>query len=58
VFGPTRRPNEPITEGAPFGPGDPGPLAQDEQMTTDRMLQVIYAIRPHPTILRLMSQPR
>ena len=54
MFSPTRRPNEPITEGVPFGPGSNGPMSR-EGMTVDRMLQAIYNIVPSEAVLRLMN---
>lgn len=56
VFGPTMRPGEPLTEGAPVGPGGMGPLDQ-EGMDIDRLLQVMYSIVPSPAIARLMIRP-
>ena len=34
LFAPTQRPDEPLTAGAPFGPGD-GPMMQGEMYQTD-----------------------
>lgn len=53
IFGPTRRPGEPITTGAPLGAGDNGPLSA-EGMDADRILQVMWQILPSPAIARLM----
>lgn len=54
IFGPTKRPGEPVTAGAPLGPGDNGPLAM-EGMDADRILQVMARILPNsPAIMRLM----
>lgn len=54
IFGPTQRPGEPITEGAPVGPGSNGPMS-GEDMDIDRLLQVIYSIVPSAAVARLMN---
>ena len=56
VFGPTRRPREPITAGAPVGPGaNPLPdFAQDP----DVLLEALAAVYPHPILYQLMSRPQ
>lgn len=51
MFGPTRRPGEPITAGAAAGAG-PGPanlLAEDPHV----VLRALAAAYPHPDIIRL-----
>lgn len=55
VFGPSRRPNEPLTAGAALGPG-PG-LDPTLSMDSDPniFLQAMYAILPHPAIARLFD---
>lgn len=53
VFGPSRRPNEPATAGAPMGPGagaDQPVLDEDPDM----MLRALYANFPHPDIEALL----
>lgn len=56
VFDPTLRPGEPITEGAPVGPGSDGGLSM-EGVDTDTLLQVMASIVPSPVIYRLMTRP-
>jgi len=51
VFGPTQRPNEPITAGIPYGPGQ-NPAGQPTD--PDIVLQVLSQMIPHPEIYRLM----
>lgn len=50
---PSTRPNEPITEGVPVGPGSNGftLLPQDP----DELLKAAYMIYPDPALLRLMQ---
>lgn len=51
AFGPSQRPNEPITAGVPFGPGlSPRP---DPAQDTDILLAAMYSLLPHPAIARL-----
>jgi len=61
---PTERPNEPITAGAPFGPG-PGPSmngmqpntpppAGSKQDLTER-IRAIYSAYPNPNLMALMT---
>lgn len=56
---PTERPTEPITAGAPFGPG-PGrevmpipPMPEDE---TANLIRALYAINPDPDLARLIQR--
>jgi len=55
VFGPTARPSEPVTAGAQLGPGvspgGPGLVPDDP----DQLIRAIYAVYPHPEILRLLN---
>ena len=59
---PTQRPNEPITAGAPFGPG-PGPEAMSRPIMPEpgsnldlvERLRAIAAQYPNPNILSLIS---
>ncbi len=54
IFGPTRRPGEPVTAGAPLGPGDSGPMSI-EGMDVDRILQVMSRLLPNSAAInRLM----
>lgn len=57
AFGPTQRPREPITAGAPEGPGrNPRPTLQ--QQDPDLLLRAIYARFPHPDIARILLRRR
>ncbi len=47
LFGPTKRPNEPITAGAMGLPDQP-------MLTSDELLRIIYSKRPSPYIARLL----
>lgn len=51
-FGPTRRPNEPITAGVNMGPGV-GAMP-DFRNDPDIALQVMASVFPHPAIYQLM----
>lgn len=53
VFGPTERPEQPPTAGAPFGPGrtPSNPVPDDPNV----MLRAIYEVYPHPDIYRLLT---
>ena len=55
VSGPawTERPQEPITQGAAFGPGT-GPVDQLED-ETDIILAALYSVNPHPAIAELIN---
>jgi hypothetical protein len=58
VFGPTRRPNEPVTAGAALGAG-PGPQYGDpDSLPIDRITQALYAIHPSPVLARMMIRLR
>jgi hypothetical protein len=52
VFGPSGRPNEPITAGVPFGAGPGQPMVDAED--PDLLLQALFGVLPHPEIARLM----
>lgn len=52
VFGPTERPNEPMTAGLPWGPGV-GP--QRNTSDADVLLRVLVSILPHPELFRLQA---
>lgn len=59
VFGPTERPGEPPTSGAPLGPGrSPEPIPTPAQEDPDLMLRAIYSVFPHPDIARLLLRRR
>ena len=51
VFGPTQRPNEPITAGVGIGAGS-GPMVEPNDPML--LLQAMYSVLPHPAIARLM----
>lgn len=54
AFGPTRRPDEPITAGIPTGPGSMGSswyLRQDPKT----LLRAAYEANPDPWLLRLLQ---
>tara|TARA_E500000331_G_C17244265_1_gene708467 strand:- start:974 stop:1387 length:414 start_codon:yes stop_codon:yes gene_type:complete len=53
VFAGTERPQEPITQGAAFGPGT-GPVDQLED-ETDIILAALYSVNPHPAIAELIN---
>ena len=56
---PTERPNEPVTTGAPFGPGAGRevmpipPMPEDE---TANLVRALYAINPDPDLARLIQR--
>ena len=53
VFAPTERPGEPATQGVPIGPGaGPSTVIPDN---TDVILQALYQINPHPSIIELIN---
>ena len=56
VFGPSTRPGEPVTAGAAAGPG---PTIRDNsflfEQDPDMVLRQMYAVYPHPSILRLLK---
>ena len=53
VFAPTERPGEPATQGVPIGPGaGPSTVMPDN---TDVILQALYQINPHPSIIELIN---
>ena len=55
VFGPSQRPDEPITAGANLGPGQsPGTVSVLPE-DPDQLIRAIYAMYPHPEILRLLN---
>ena len=45
LFSPTQRPDEPVTAGAPFGPGD-GPMASENPAQMDSDMQTLKAYLP------------
>ncbi len=53
IFAPTNRPGEPLTEGAPIGPG----RGSVNQLQNDKnvLLQAMDAINPHPLIAELIN---
>lgn len=54
VFGPTERPNEPPTEGAPLGPGKGrAQLLPDDPYES---LRAVYSVHPHPDIAALLER--
>ena len=53
VFAATERPQEPITQGAAFGPGT-GPIDQLED-ETDIILAALHSVNPHPVIAELIN---
>ena len=54
VFGPTARPGEPVTDGAPLGPGaSPEPVLADDP---DMLLRAMYRATGHPDLLRLLQR--
>ena len=53
VFAPTERPGEPATQGVPIGPGaGPSQVLPDN---TDIILQALYQVNPHPSIIELIN---
>jgi hypothetical protein len=58
LFSPTQRPDEPVTAGAPFGPGD-GPstpmMISPPQATLSTSLQKIAAYSSNPQISYLLN---
>lgn len=54
VFGDTRRPGEPITAGAPFGPG-PGPMPNDDS-DIRVWLEAAYGVMPNRHLRELLEQ--
>jgi len=53
IFAPTERPGEPATQGVPIGPGaGPSTVMPDN---TDVILQALYQINPHPSIIELIN---
>jgi hypothetical protein len=58
LFSPTQRPDEPVTAGAPFGPGD-GPMAPTPmaapQATLTASLQKLAAYSNNPQLSYLLS---
>jgi hypothetical protein len=54
AFGPTDRPNEPVTAGLPFGPGyTPETDIQDDP---DMILRALYNVYPDPIFLQMMNR--
>lgn len=54
VFGPSERPEEPPTEGAPLGPGKGrAQLLPDDPYQS---LRAVYAVKPHPDIAALLER--
>lgn len=56
-FGPTARPHEPVTAGAPIGPG-PGPTAPAGMLPEDpnELIRVMFSQTGHPDILDLLAE--
>jgi len=54
AFGPTERPNEPVTAGLPFGSGYSPQQAVEED--PDMMLRVLYNVYPDPIFLQMMNR--
>lgn len=57
VFGPTQRPGEPITAGAPLGPG-PGPAGPEPSGDPDMVLRALYRMTGHPDLERILLRRR
>jgi len=56
AFGPTGRPNEPITAGAALGPGPGAPPEMEPD--PDMLLRAMYRKYPHPDLERLLQRRR
>jgi hypothetical protein len=56
LLGPTARPDEPLTHGAPFGPG-PGPAPSMTDPDTDALdrLRILYKMSGSPALGRLIE---
>lgn len=54
AFGPTERPNEPVTAGLPFGSGYSPQQSIEED--PDMMLRVLYNVYPDPIFLQMMNR--
>lgn len=58
IFGPTTRPNEPLTAGVDMGPGapaNPGPVLEDNP---DLFLQALAQKYKHPDLIALANRRR
>jgi hypothetical protein len=56
IFGPTDRPNEPLTAGVDFGPGPgraPSPVIPDDP---NLLLRALVQTYPHPDLVRLLNR--
>lgn len=53
VFAPTGRPGEPVTAGAPVGPGPQGRILPDDPV---QFLRAIAMAHPTPGIMRLLER--
>lgn len=55
---PTERPNEPVTAGAPIGPGagpEVMPPGQQQPDPVRQQVAALYRVSPNPDLLRLME---
>ena len=57
AFGPTARASEPITAGAPLGPG-PGPAGPTPPRDPDMLVRALYRMTRHPDLERLLLRRR
>lgn len=55
IFGPSGRPDEPMTSGVPHGPGNNGP-ANLIDSDPDMLLRALHARYPHPDLARLLAR--
>jgi hypothetical protein len=56
---PTQRPQEPITTGAPFGPGfgrEVMPIPPAPEDETANLVRALYALNPDPDLARLIQR--
>lgn len=58
LFAPSQRPDEPVTAGAPFGPGDSGPQGARQRQTLAETLAVLAPFDDSGEIARLLSVAR
>lgn len=57
VFGPSQRSTEPITAGAPLGPG-PGPTGPQPPQDPDMLIRAMYRLTRHPDLERILLRRR
>lgn len=56
LFAPTERPNEPVTQGLPFGPGQNAIVDMyNPQKDAANEIRAIYAMYPNPTLARVVA---